>query len=96
MLPEYRNIPRRYCQLISRKVADMTISPAQSRAARAMLEYSQADLAEKAGVSERTILDFERGARRPNRATLFALRWTLEGEGIEFIDGEAPGVRLRR
>lgn len=62
-----------------------------------MLEWSRAHLAGASQVSERTIVDFERGARVPQASTKLALKTALEKAGIEFIDenGGGPGVRLR-
>ncbi|MCG8506291.1 MAG: hypothetical protein MI755_16930 [Sphingomonadales bacterium] len=59
---------------------------------------SQKDLSEQAGVAEKTIVDFERRARTPRRATLQAIRFAFESAGVEFIDknGGGPGVRLRK
>jgi transcriptional regulator with XRE-family HTH domain len=62
-----------------------------------MLEWSRGALAEKSQVSERTIIDFERGARAPQASTRLAIRTAFETAGIDFIDenGGGPGVRLR-
>ncbi|WP_280948385.1 helix-turn-helix domain-containing protein [Mesorhizobium jarvisii] len=46
------------------------ISVQQCRAARAMLGWSQGDLAEAAAVSRTTIVDFERSIRIPHRNNL--------------------------
>ncbi|WP_296583059.1 helix-turn-helix transcriptional regulator [Xanthobacter sp.] len=76
----------------------MSLSPAQCRAARALIEWSRDDLAEKAGVAVRTISDFESGRREPIRATVTMIRSSLEAAGVIFVDenGEGPGVRLRK
>ena len=73
------------------------ITKDQCRAARALIEWSRADLAEAAKVSERTITDFERGARSPINASLAAIAGALEEAGVEFIlaNGGGPGVRLK-
>ena len=73
------------------------ISRAQCRAARAMIEWSRQRLAEAANVAERTLIDFERGARQPYDRTLADIRRALEQAGIIFIDEDelGPGVRLR-
>ena len=75
----------------------MTISPAQSRAARGLLEWSQVQLATAASVSESTIRDFEKGRRVPSVNNLAAIRRALETAGVIFVEenGEGPGVRLR-
>ena len=78
------------------------ISPAQCRAARALLKWTQEDLAARCDVSVTTIRTFETEATAAYARTREILKATLEVAGIEFIDeGEAPtsaggqGVRLR-
>jgi transcriptional regulator with XRE-family HTH domain len=76
----------------------MAISAAQCRAARALLNWSQTDLALKARVGRATIAAFESGAREPYDRTLDDAQRALESAGVEFIDenGGGPGVRLRK
>lgn len=76
----------------------MSITPAQSRAARALLGWSQDDLERRSGVAKKTIADFERGARNPHARNRDGLRSALESGGVVFIaeNGEGPGVRLRK
>jgi transcriptional regulator with XRE-family HTH domain len=76
-------------------MAQFDISPVQCRAARALIDWSRESLAEASRVGLRTLVDFERGARKPRDVTLDALRRALEAKGVEFLDGEQPGVRLR-
>ena len=76
----------------------MSISSEQSKAARALIGWSRRELAEASQVAERTLIDFERGARAPHRRTLTDLRRALEEAGVVFIDQNeegGPGVRLR-
>ncbi len=75
----------------------MTISPSQCKAARALLGWSRKQLAQSALIAERTLVDFERGARNPLDRTLLDIRRALEDAGIIFIDEDqlGPGVRLR-
>ncbi len=70
------------------------LSPEQSRAARGWLDWSQEDLAKKAGMSLSTVRDFEKGRRTPIPNNLNALRLALEGAGVRLLfDGEkATGV----
>jgi transcriptional regulator with XRE-family HTH domain len=68
----------------------------QSRAARGLLDWSQAELAARSNLSESTIRDFEKGRRVPSINNLAAVRRALEAAGVEFIDGDQPGVRLTR
>ena len=62
----------------------MSISPRQCRAARVGADLSRGELAELAGVAERTITDFEREAREPIAATKAAIRAGLEKAGVRF------------
>ncbi|HTZ79935.1 MAG TPA: nucleotidyltransferase domain-containing protein [Stellaceae bacterium] len=68
-------------------VTDLT--PETCRAGRALLDLSQAALAERAGVARLTVADFERGARRPTAPTLAAIRTALEAAGVDFLPGGA-------
>jgi DNA-binding XRE family transcriptional regulator len=68
------------------------LSPLQSRAARAMLNWSQVELADKARVAKQTIADFETGKRAPYDRTLRDIKKVLENNHIEFLG--ANGVRI--
>lgn len=57
---------------------------AQVRAARGLLNWSQAYLAEGIGVARSTIADLESNKRAPHPATLFVLVQELAAAGIEF------------
>ena len=72
------------------------ITPAQCRGARGLLKWRQEDLAEKSEVSIVTVRNFENEKTHPHKGTLVLLRDTLESAGIEFIDGNGGGVKLRR
>lgn len=74
------------------------ISPAQSRAARGLIDWSQSELAARSNLGESTIRDFEKGRRVPTINNLTAIRMALEAAGVIFVDenGEGPGVRLRK
>ena len=74
------------------------ITPEQCRAARALLGWSQQELADKAGVGIVTIHQLEAGTSQPRRATRDVLLRALEAAGVEFIDenGGGPGVRLKK
>lgn len=69
------------------------MTPAQLRAARGLLRWSQEDLASKAEVSVVSIRTFEGEKSIARKATLRALRAVLESAGVEFLDDD--GVRLR-
>ena len=72
------------------------MNPDQSRAARGLLDWSQAELAAQSNLSESTVRDFEKGRRVPSINNLAAIRRALEAAGVEFIDGNQPGVKLTR
>jgi predicted transcriptional regulator len=74
----------------------MSITPAQCRAARGLVEMDQGTLADGALVSRSVIIDFEKGRRVPVRNNLAAIQRVLEAAGVEFTNGDAPGVRLRK
>jgi transcriptional regulator with XRE-family HTH domain len=65
--------------------------------ARAALEWSLKDLAERSQVNRATINRFETGQSESNPSTLASLRRALEGAGVEFIaeNGGGAGVRMR-
>lgn len=73
------------------------ISPAQCRAARALLQWSRERLAAESGVHTNTVTSFELEQRQPIRANLAAIVGALEAAGVEFIpeNGGGAGVRLR-
>ena len=66
-------------------------TPAQCRAARALLNWTQAVLADRAGVARKTIADFELAARTLHIRTRRDITATLEAAGIEFTWGEEDG-----
>jgi predicted transcriptional regulator len=53
-------------------------------------------LAREAEVSPTTIATFEMGKSRPQRSTLKAIQQALEAAGIEFMNGDEPGLKLRK
>jgi transcriptional regulator with XRE-family HTH domain len=73
----------------------MSISANQCRAARALLNWTQRDLSDASKVATKTVADFERGARSLYPRTLKDIQTALETAGIEFTNGNAPGVRLK-
>ena len=73
------------------------ITPAQLRAARALLDWSQDRLAQASGMPKRSIVRFEASETMPRARTMRALLAALEAAGVEFLpsNGSGPGVRLR-
>ena len=70
----------------------------QCKAGRALVGWSQTDLADAADVGLSTVRDFETGKRTPINNNLSAIKSALETAGVEFIaqNGGGPGVRLRQ
>ena len=68
------------------------ITPEQCRAARGLLDWSQAKLAAEAGVGIVTV------AHDIRRATREVIARAFKDAGVEFIDGNGggPGLRLRQ
>lgn len=65
------------------------MTPAQCRAARALLDWNQRDLARFASVGFSTVADFERGARVPITNNFLAMKSALRRAGIRFPAGGA-------
>src|SRR6516225_12429018 len=87
--------------MTSKENETQPLSPVQSKAARALLGWSQSELAKHASVGVSTVADFERGQRSPVPNNLEAMRAALEKAGITIlpggvIAGPAPrSMRLR-
>ena len=73
----------------------MIFMPVQCRMARAALGWGGRELAAAAKVSTDTVARFERGDELKER-TIDALQRALEAAGIEFTNGDQPGVRLTK
>lgn len=71
----------------------MSITTAQIRGARGILNWSQADLSGRTGISATSIGSIENGQSTPRANTLHTIQKAFEDAGIEFIGRE--GVRLR-
>jgi len=69
--------------------------PVQCRMARAALGLGVRELAAAAKVSIDTVARFERGDELKER-TIEALQRALEAAGVEFTNGDKPGVHLTR
>ncbi len=72
------------------------LTAAHIRAARALLNWSQEDLEKASGVSNKTIFNMENERKNPQARTLRDIFEAFEKEGIEFLNGGAPGARLHK
>jgi predicted transcriptional regulator len=83
---------------VLRLVVAMMITARQVRAARALLGWSQQELADRAIVSVNAVMRLERGKVDTRMSTLTAVERALIRGGIEFIvaDQKGEGVRLAR
>ena len=70
----------------------------QIRAARALLQWSTTETADKVGLTRKTVERLEQAdGIPPSRSqTLIDLQKAFEAAGVEFVgeEGEGPGVRL--
>ena len=76
------------------------ISPAQIRAARALLGWKQTDLAAASGLSEVSIKNIERGKTDARSSTMAKIEGAVADAGVLFLDAGVnrdggPGVRLK-
>ncbi|MBR8396624.1 helix-turn-helix transcriptional regulator [Burkholderia cenocepacia] len=70
-----------------RLTVDENVLPEQVKAARALLAWSQQELARNAHVATSTVADFERGVRTPMANNSQAIREAFENEGLQFVAG---------
>lgn len=68
------------------------ISIKQIRAARGLLNWTQKDLGDKAGVSREAIKNIENEISRPRQDTIREIHNAFETHGVEFLPSE--GVRI--
>ena len=74
----------------------MPVTSAQVRMARAALNWTVRDLAEATGLHRNTINNLEFGRYAGDPETLAIIEKVLTRAGIEFTNGDQPGVRLRK
>ena len=67
----------------------------QLRMARAAVGWGVRELAAKADVTANTVTRIENGADA-KQSTIERLQRALEAAGVEFTNGDQPGVRLAR
>ncbi len=72
------------------------ITPAQCLEARKLLGWTREYLAPRCGMSLTSLQRFEVGVLFPKSERLAAIQHALEEAGVEFTDGDRPGVWLRK
>ncbi len=74
------------------------LTPEQCRAARGLLDWTQEDLATRAGVSRSTVRDYEKGRHALHCTSAAQIVLALEEGGAVLIPADelGPGVRLLR
>lgn len=70
------------------------IYAAQIRAARALLNWSQGDLAERAGISKQSVNRIENGSMDARFSTMTALNDAIRGAGVEMSEDTNGVIRL--
>jgi transcriptional regulator with XRE-family HTH domain len=70
------------------------LTPKGCRAGRALMEWSVRDLGRECGISGESISAFENGRpmRESNRTKVLA---AFEAVGVDILNGDAPGARMR-
>lgn len=72
----------------------MKLKPVQCKMARVALGWGVRDIASQAKVSADTVSRLERGETLRER-TVDDIRRAFESAGVEFTNGDQPGVRLK-
>ena len=78
------------------KMRASSLTSAQIRAARALLRWSAVELARASSVGVNTVKRAELAATKTSltAANELAIRRAFEEAGVEFTNGDQPGVRL--
>ena len=95
---DYVDRDRRLTEACQHKMLIGQMTPSQCRAARALVDMTQPNLAKAAEVGLSTVVDFERSRRQVSLDAVAAIEKALSVAGVIFVEenGEGPGVRLRK
>ncbi|WP_165918517.1 helix-turn-helix domain-containing protein [Rhizobium azibense] len=83
-----------WIEIMGQGARETILTPALCRAARGLLDWTQAELAAKASVSRSTIRDYEGLNHEIHRATEAQLRLAFEKGGVRFVEIEGAGTGL--
>jgi transcriptional regulator with XRE-family HTH domain len=73
----------------------MTITAAQVKEARELLDLTTPALAKQSGIDARHLEGFERGKRRLSVLDLSVVQRVFEAAGVRFIAEQGGGARVR-
>lgn len=77
-----------------KNIPSRLIYAAQIRGARGLLNWSQGELAERAGVSKQSVTRIEIGTTDPRFSTMTALNEAISSTGVEMAEDINGTVRL--
>jgi len=77
-----------------KNIPSSIIFAAKIRASRGLLNWSQGELAERAGVSKQSVTRIENGTMDPRFSTMTALNEAIRGAGVEMAEDINGTVRL--
>ena len=79
---------------MAKNIPSRLIYAAQIRAARGLLNWSQGELAVRAGVSKQSVTRIEIGTTDPRFSTMTALNEAIRAAGVEIAEDINGTVRL--
>ena len=71
------------------------MTPAQCRASRSLLGWTEKHLAQNARVGFSSVADFELQRRPVSDTTKKKMQVALEDAGIKFTNAKRPGIKMR-
>jgi transcriptional regulator with XRE-family HTH domain len=77
-----------------RNIPYRLVYAAKIRAARGLLNWSQGELADRAGVSKQSVTRIEKGSMDPRFSTMTALNEAIRLTGLEIDEDDSGTVRI--
>jgi DNA-binding XRE family transcriptional regulator len=75
---------------LQKRRVEAEMKPEQVIAARKLLGWTKTELAERAKINRRTVINVENGKHTPSAHTLRVLQRAFESAGVAFAPGEHP------